>query len=410
MPRATSRGRRRSARRRPPPASSAAGRPTRTLQKAEPALLVTLGRRSDRMALDRAREVGIAATLSTRSRRQRSSLSCSQAARRSGRRGTDRCCGGAVSSRPPRSPRRRSNVRGLLQAIIQDARRSVVPADGSRRGNRCWRECSPRAGFRQHAQGLVETSLAAASSPRRQWAESVELRPWGGADRYRRSERRGAGCAAWCDRGLAVRGCVGPGAPAQSRTVLDALDIDVPIEIGRGQPMLQLERLPAGDRHPGRPCAIFALSYAGRTILLRDAHAGPGGLDAPTCWRSAMRSVLKRIGLEADARRPGPERDRPAARGGRTTMPERSPPQRQPGRGLPRHALAAQRGATGERRGDRRDLEELPGRPRAGRRTLLVVGAADIGADPPESSQAGLREPPGCGGCRAATAFPWRRV
>ena len=157
---------------------------------------------------------------------------------------------------------RAGTARALPAAILDDARRSgSLPADGSRRGTAAGRPAAVARAFGQFAETVVEIALAAGEfGQARQWAESAGPVALAGADRCRRSRaarrpaaRRSARWRTWpCAAGSA------PEALHKLATVLDALDIDVPIaDLGCGQPhAAAVERLPAGDRHPGRPCAV----------------------------------------------------------------------------------------------------------------------------------------------------------
>ena len=111
---------------------------------------------------------------------------------------------------------------------------------------------------------------------------------------------------------LAARGRLGAETLHRLATVLDALDIDVPIaDLGCGQPNAAARRAATCRRPASWPTWRSRREAQRRRPHhpARHAHAGSRrARTAPTCWRSAMRSGRsKRIGLEADARRLGLE-------------------------------------------------------------------------------------------------------
>lgn len=204
-----------------------------------------------------------------------------------------------------RTPAQRAR---FLQAIIEDARKSGSFLQTARVVAPLLSGLQPSRELSQYAQSLAETSLAAGEFKHaRMWAESADLWPWVALVDVVDPERRGGRLRSLgAIEDLAVRGRVGPEALHKLATVLDALDIDVPIQIWDAA---NRTPQPAGGYLP--ETGILAdlaqssrRSDAGRTILLVMRTLGPGGPESANLLAlgDAIRA-LKRIGLEADARR-----------------------------------------------------------------------------------------------------------
>jgi hypothetical protein len=141
----------------------------------------------------------------------------------------------------------------------------------------------------------------------RRWAENARLPHWLAlidvADPDRRSGRPPALAAI---EELAVRGRLGAETLHRLATVLDALDIDVPI--GLWDTASRTPQPATGHLPETGVLAELAQSAkrgdAGRTILLVMRTLGPAGPEGANVLAlgDAVRA-LKRIGLEADARR-----------------------------------------------------------------------------------------------------------
>ncbi|MEZ0301382.1 MAG: hypothetical protein ACAH24_04900 [Hyphomicrobiaceae bacterium] len=291
--------------------------PTRIFDKAEPALLVTLAGdpQSDLRLQIAAAEAALKANAlspAAVAKLYRSLSLSGRAAADPAAPGTDPLLRRALffqAAEVARAPGQRAR---FLQAIIEDARRSgsflqtaavVAPLLA---GVQPSRELSP------YAQGLVEMSLAAGEfSQARQWAESADLWPWVALVDIADPERRGGRLRSLgAIEDLAVRGRLGPEALHKLATVLDALDIDVPIQIWDAA-----NRTPQSSSGYLPETGILAdlaqssrRNDAGRTILLVMRTLGPGGPDGANLLAlgDAIRA-LKRLGLEADARRLGLE-------------------------------------------------------------------------------------------------------
>ena len=175
-----------------------------------------------------------------------------------------------------RAPAQRAR---FLRAILDDARRSGSymqmaaavapllgkPAAGARSGlvrrARASRRRWPRA-----------TSAGRGSGPRRaglwHWLALIDV-----ADPERRGGRP-ASLRALED--LAGRGRLGPETLHRLATVLDALDIDVPIAIwdAASRTPAAIERISAGDGHPGRPGAVRQTQRCRPHHPARHARAG----------------------------------------------------------------------------------------------------------------------------------------
>ena len=208
-----------------------------------------------------------------------------------------------------RAPAQRAR---FLRAILDDARRSgsymqVAAAVASLSAS-----LRPAPDLAWFAEAGVETALAAGDfGQARQWVESTGLWHWLAlidiADPERRSGRP-ASLRALED--VAGRGRLGPETLHKLATVLDALDIDVPIAIWDAA-----SRSPQPSSGYLPETGILAdlaqsakRNDVGRTILLVMRALGANGPEGANVLAlgDAIRA-LKRIGLEADARRLGLE-------------------------------------------------------------------------------------------------------
>ena len=164
---------------------------------------------------------------------------------------------------------------------------------------------SPDAGW--FAETSLEIALLAGQFEQaRRWAESAGLRHWLALIDVADPERRGGqppSLAAMEE--LAVRGRLGAETLHRLATVLDALDIDVPI--GLWDAASRTPQPATGYLPETGVLADLAQSAkrndAGRTILLVMRTLGPAGPEGANVLAlgDAVRA-LKRIGLEADAR------------------------------------------------------------------------------------------------------------
>jgi hypothetical protein len=159
------------------------------------------------------------------------------------------------------------------------------------------------------AEAVVRVALAAEElEPARRWAESAaSLQHWLAlidlADPQARQVQ--ASALVYLDD-LAKRGRMGPAQLHRAVTVLDALDVDVPLRLWESAGRVAQ---PAGGHLPatGVLAELAQASQqkeAGRTILLVMRALGPDGPHGANvlALADALRA-LKRAGLEADARR-----------------------------------------------------------------------------------------------------------
>lgn len=157
------------------------------------------------------------------------------------------------------------------------------------------------------AETSLEIALLAGEFERaRRWAEAADLRHWLALIDVADPERRGGqppSLAAMEE--LALRGRLGAETLHRLATVLDALDIDVPI--GLWEAASRTPQPATGYLPETGVLADLAQSAkrndAGRTILLVMRTLGPAGPEGANVLSlgDAVRA-LKRIGLEADAR------------------------------------------------------------------------------------------------------------
>ena len=200
----------------------------------------------------------------------------------------------------------------FLRAILDDARRSgsyiqvagaVAPVLAS---------LQPAPDLAWLADAGVETALAAGDFERaRQWAQAAAQWHWLALIDVADPERRGGRPASLrALEDLAARGRLGIDTLHKLATVLDALDIDVPIAIWDAA-----SRTPQPSSGYLPETGILAdlaqsakRNDAGRTILLVMRALGGNGAEGANVLAlgDAIRA-LKRIGLEADARRLGLE-------------------------------------------------------------------------------------------------------
>ncbi len=200
----------------------------------------------------------------------------------------------------------------FLQAIVEDARKSGSFLQMAQVVAPLLAGLQPSPDLASYAPSLVETALAAGDfAHARLWAETGNLWPWVALVDIADPERRGGRLRSLAPlEELVARGRLGADALHKLATVLDALDIDVPIQIWDAANRTQQ---PTGGYLPETGIlADLAQSArrndAGRTILLVMRTLGPGGPDGANLLAlgDAIRA-LKRIGLEADARRLGLE-------------------------------------------------------------------------------------------------------
>jgi hypothetical protein len=200
----------------------------------------------------------------------------------------------------------------FLRAILDDARRSGFFLQMSRVMAPLAAGLQPSPDLAWFAETGVEIALASGEFDQaRRWAEAGSLPHWLAlidvADPARRGGRPPA-LGAMED--LAARGRLGADTLHRLATVLDALDIDVPIGIwdAAGRiPQPATGYLPeTGILADLAQCA--KRDEAGRTILLVMRTLGPSGPEGANVLAlgDSIRA-LKRIGLDADARRLGLE-------------------------------------------------------------------------------------------------------
>ena len=281
--------------------------------KAEPALLAVLAgrRQGGRAAADRRGRGGAAAQRADAGGHWRRSIAASRwpapaaPIRRPSRR--TRCCGAPSTSRPSRRrARRRSGCASCAPS-------STTPASPARtcRWRARWRRWLPTCRHRRTLPGSPRRASRSRCSPasstrRAAGPRAADLRHWLAlidvADPERRDGRPPSLAAM---EELAVRGRLGAETLHRLATVLDALDIDVPI--GLWDAASRTPQPATGYLPETGVLADLAQSAkrndAGRTILLVMRTLGPAGPEGANVLAlgDAVRA-LKRIGLEADAR------------------------------------------------------------------------------------------------------------
>ena len=321
-----------------------------------------------------------------------------------------RCCGGRCSSGPPRRRGRRRSGRAScapsstmragrasclqMARVLAPAARRACAVAGARRG-------SPRRPWRSRWR-------PATSSGARRWAETAaDLQHWLALIDLADPQRRGGrppSLAAMEE--LAPRGRLGADALHRLATVLDALDIDVPIASGMR---------PAARRNPRRGylpetgvLADLAQSAkrkdAGRTILLAMRTLGPDGPEGANML--ALGDAVRAL----EAHRPRGRRAPAGARGAVRRLAAHGRPT--DGRGpcttagdAAQHLeaflemLAAERGAADNTlQAYRRDLDDFLRLPRARGPGAAAVGAGRYRRLPARA----VRGRPGAGLARAA--------
>jgi len=196
----------------------------------------------------------------------------------------------------------------FLRAMLDDARRTQAQAQTARLIAPLLANLQPASDVGWFAEAAVEIAAAAGDFSRaRQWADAAGLRHWTALLDIGDPARQGGRLPSLAAmEELAVRGRLGAETLHRLATVLDALDIDVPIALWDGA-----NRTPqpaTGYLPETGVLADLAQSAkrndAGRTILLVMRALGPDGPGGANVLAlgDAIRA-LKRTGLEADARR-----------------------------------------------------------------------------------------------------------
>jgi hypothetical protein len=291
--------------------------PARIFDKAEPALLVTLAgdARSDVRLQIAAAEAALrvnALSPAAVAKLYRSLSLSAKATADPTSQGADPLLRRALffqAAEVARAPVQRAR---FLQAILEDARRSGSALQTASVVAPLMAGIHPSPEVAPYTPSLVEMALAAGEFVQaRLWAESADLWPWVALIDIADPERRGGRLRSLgAMEDLAVRGRVGPEALHKLATVLDALDIEVPIQIWDAA---NRAPHPVGGYLPETGIlADLAQSArrndAGRTILLVMRTLGPGGPDGANLLAlSDAIKALKHIGLDADARRLGLE-------------------------------------------------------------------------------------------------------
>lgn len=196
----------------------------------------------------------------------------------------------------------------FLRAIIDDARRTGSLQQLARVAAPLAADLQPSPEVAAFAETGVEIALLSGQFERaRRWAESAGLRHWLALIDVADPDRRGGQPPSLAAvEELAVRGGLGAETLHRLATVLDALDIDVPI--GLWDTAGRTPQPATGYLPETGVLAELAQSAkrndAGRTILLTMRALGPAGPEGANVLAlgDAVRA-LKRIGLEADARR-----------------------------------------------------------------------------------------------------------
>ena len=195
----------------------------------------------------------------------------------------------------------------FLRALLDDARKSGSQLQMARVIAPLVASLPPSPDVAWFAETSLEIALLGGQFDlARRWAESAGLHHWLALIDVADPERRGGqppSLAAMEE--LAVRGRLGPETLHRLATVLDALDIDVPI--GLWDAASRTPQPATGYLPETGVLADLAQSAkrndAGRTILLVMRTLGPVGPEGANVLAlgDAVRA-LKRIGLEADAR------------------------------------------------------------------------------------------------------------
>jgi hypothetical protein len=204
-----------------------------------------------------------------------------------------------------RAPSQRTR---FLRALLDDARRSGTYLQMALVVAPMLAAVQPSPDLARFSQTAIEAALAAGDYGRaRQWVETGGLWPWLALVDVVDPERRGAHLASLrAIEDLAAGGRLGGETLHRLATVLDALDIDVPIALWDAA---NRAPQPAGGYLPETGVlADLAQSAkrgeAGRTILLVMRSLGADGPERANLLAlgDAIRA-LKRVGLENDARR-----------------------------------------------------------------------------------------------------------
>jgi hypothetical protein len=194
----------------------------------------------------------------------------------------------------------------FLRALLDDARKSGSHLQMARAMAPLVATLPPSPDAAWFAETSLEIALLAGQFDlARRWAEAANLRHWLAlvdvADPGRRDGRPPSLAAM---EELAVRGRLGAETLHRLATVLDALDIDVPI--GLWDAASRMPQPATGYLPETGVLADVAQSAkrndAGRTILLVMRSLGPAGPEANLLALGDAIRALKRIGLEADAR------------------------------------------------------------------------------------------------------------
>jgi hypothetical protein len=196
----------------------------------------------------------------------------------------------------------------FLRAVIDDARRSGLHLQMAGVIAPLLAEVQPSPDVAPFAETNLEIALLSGQFDQaRRWAESGGLRHWLGLIDVADPDRRGGRPPALeAIEDLAVHGRLGAETLHRLATVLDALDIDVPI--GLWDTASRMPQPATGYLPETGVLAELAQSAkrndAGRTILLTMRTLGPAGPEGANVLAlgDAVRA-LKRIGLEADARK-----------------------------------------------------------------------------------------------------------
>lgn len=196
----------------------------------------------------------------------------------------------------------------FVRAMLDDARKTQTQAQTARLLAPLLANLQPAPNLDAFAETAAEIAVAAGDFGRaRQWADAAGLRHWPALIDIADPERRGGRLPSLVAmEDLAARGRLEPETLHRLATVLDALDIDVPITLwdaANRTPQPATGHLPETG-----VLADLAQSAkrndAGRTILLVMRALGPEGPAGANVLAlgDAIRA-LKRTGLEADARR-----------------------------------------------------------------------------------------------------------
>lgn len=196
----------------------------------------------------------------------------------------------------------------FLRAILDDARRSGARLQTGRLVAPLIAGLAPAPDLAWLTEPAIEALLVAGDiDAARRWAEAASRWDWLALADVVDPQRRGGrlpSLAAVAD--LAAHGRLAPDPLHRLATVLDALDVDVPIPLWEAASRTPQ---PAGGFLPetgllASLAEASARKEAGRTILLAMRALGPGGPEGanPLALGDAVRA-LKRVGLEADARR-----------------------------------------------------------------------------------------------------------